>query len=195
MTHEENMRELKKLWQDGYTVCSIIKAREILKNSPNEFSVLAILSESLAAINQFENALKTIETAVKVATHEQLYQALVTKAFILEQAGNYKEAEQWYEKAFSLRPARPIDLVVFCECLIKRGQNTRAIDLLTKFISDSMQGKDSIFYMLGFAYRGIEQYDEALKYFQKTIEINSEHELAIEAKNDILKMRSYQILH
>jgi len=187
MNKDEKISELKNLWMDGFSVCSITVAREILHNYPDELSVLIVLGNALTAVDRFDDAIEVIEKAIQVATQDQTYHAFVTMAFACYEKGAFKEAENWYKKAFDQHTPRPVDQVFYSECLIKRGEYSEVIELLGK----SVDANATAHYTLGVAYRAIEKYDDALECFQKAVSLDKDYEVANEAIIDILKMKEF----
>jgi len=188
------IKELKKLCHDEDYVCCVVQANKLLENYPEDNTALRILGNCLASLERFNDAIQIGEKAILVAKDDEKYISLVTMAFTLYQQGSYKEALNFYKKAFDNPESRLVDKVNCAESLIKLGKYTDAIELLT---DPTINQKPVQMYVLGVAYRAAEKYSDALECFQKTLQMsrdkNDDYELADISAKDIIKMMRMNI--
>jgi len=190
MNKDQKIEEIKAQWFNGYSVCAVVNCKLFLEKFPDEFSILIILGNALAALDKFDEATNILERAIELAAQDQKYHALVTMGFVFYERGSFAEAVKWFEDAFNNHDPRPVDLVLYAESLIKLGKYSKAIQELKNIGEAKSKQNETYYYTLGVAYRALGSYDNALSSLQKSVEINSNYEVAIEAAEDILKMKS-----
>ncbi len=191
---EKRLSELRKLRSDGFYVCSMIEARKILHDVPNDFSVLNTLGCVLANLERFDESKKVLNKAIEqAANQEQLHTAFTSLGVTCYLMGAYSEGEEWCKKAFDLSVKSLIDLAYYAECLIKKGHYSGVIQLLSKAVTETstarfVVGRASAYYVLGRAYRAIERYDDATECFQYALSLDNEYEVASDALKDVLQI-------
>jgi len=184
MDIEDRIEKMRALWNSGLSVSALEEGKEILKMGPeDEYPVLILLGNALTVVGRFSEALDVNRKALNAVTGRRQYSALSTMAYTYYQMGNCQEAITWYEKAFEIRQ-RPVDMAGYADCLIKLGKPGQVISLLTEFIKTS-KPSENVFYELGCAYRALEDYQNALDSFTRVLDLNSSHDIAIEAIKDI----------
>lgn len=184
----EKIEELKELSRTGRSVCTIALAEEILQENPEHFYATVKLGIALASVQRFSDAVELLEKLEKgVSTQEQSYSVFATMGFVLYQYGKFDYAIDWYRKAFKQGNPRSIDLEFYADCLVKQGRYSDAIESLAEW--NYNQEKSSFNNLLGVAYRALGQYEDALNYFRKAVDLGDEEEEAAEAVEDLLMLK------
>lgn len=146
--------------------------KKALKYDANYVKALHSLSIILLSKKQNEDALVYNELALEQNPNH--FEALITKGNILFQKQKYNEAILVYKKArdlktYSIKPYQGLGL-----CYSWLGENEKAAENNKKAIEINPK-KYKILANLGSNLNNLQQFDEALKYLNKSIEINNNY--------------------
>ncbi|MEH0697861.1 tetratricopeptide repeat protein [Vibrio owensii] len=126
-------------------------------------------AESLLIDNNYEEALREYVELSKAVKSEKLY---VKCAGILQVLGKVDDALFYCDNALKINPIYAMALAVKGTLISEKGDNDFALELLKS--AEFQDNTDPfIIYNVGVAYLKLREVDEAIRYFEKTIELNS----------------------
>lgn len=100
------------------------------------------------------------------------------KGKLLKDKENYNEAAQAFKKAVALKPTYAEALHQLGWCYNELSMFAEALDVLKKEEKNNPPDKAGNFMELGYAYKGLKKYDDAILYFDKAIAEDPEYALA-----------------
>ena len=105
----------------------------------------------------------------------------------------YKEAVDAFKKAVSLKPSYPEALHQLGWCYNELKMYNEALDALKKEENNGPADKASTWLEIGYAYKGLKKYDDAVSYFNKAITEDPQYALAYKERGDAYyKMPDYE---
>lgn len=115
------------------------------------------------------------------------------KGISLKKSEKYKEAITAFKKATSLKANYADALHQLGWCYNEEGSYTEAVDILKKEQQAGPTDKASNDFELGYAYKGLKKYEEALPYFNKAIELDADYTLAYKERGSTYyKLKMYE---
>jgi len=126
-------------------------------------------AESLLIEGEYEEALREYVELSKVVKSEKLY---IKCAGILQILGKLDDAIFYCDNALKVNPLYPMALAVKGTLVAEKGDDDFALELLKS--AEFQDNTDPfILYNIGIAYLNLRNVDEAVNYFEKTIELDS----------------------
>jgi tetratricopeptide (TPR) repeat protein len=169
MSHEFRKRE---------EVEELIKRYEanLKENSPGYFDIDAyeIIIDHYMEKLKFKKAL----TAVNYAIDQFPFSTdlISIKAQVLSNLQQYDEALELLECTRSLHPTDPEVYLSIGSILSLQGKHQEAIQVYEHILSFNEEDRDDVYYNIGLAYQSLEEYDNAIEYYKKSIDENITHE-------------------
>jgi tetratricopeptide (TPR) repeat protein len=184
--------ELIAAWSGDTPACQIYLAEIFTQRFPSDAFGWIILADGLTHISSFNGAHNALCSALRRSSREH-------RDLVYSKAGNYYRekgdlvrAERWYRKAVEIAPSQE-NLVFLGACLAKQGRYAESRYYHEKAAIANPEEADEALFNLGLLCRAESRFVEALRYFEKAIEIDSDYEDAKVARDDIhqlLKIRS-----
>jgi len=116
-----------------------------------------------------------------------------TKGLDLKKQEEYKDAINAFKKAVSLQPNYADALHQLGWCYNEEEMYNEAIDALKKEEKADLTDKSSNSFELGYAYKGVKKYDDALIWFNKAIDLDAGYTLAYKERgNTWYKKNEYE---
>ncbi len=166
--NEEAMVGLSSLFEEKKEYKKAIekleKAVYINKNEPSYYYNLGVM---YSYIESFEKAKNNYIRALKLKP--DYVQALVNLCSISKK-DNKEEALKYILKAYEISPNEENVVLNLAEIYKNLGQNSKSIDILTKFISNKNDSAD-VYSLLAQNYMDLENYEKALNYYLEALKI------------------------
>lgn len=127
--------------------------------------------------NQISEAITSSEYSIAINPNDE--EALFNKANGLFSLGNYEEALKYYERFAKLSPNKDIAMSFIGNCLLNMGRAKEALPYYDKAVSAMHKQKllnIEIIQCMAFAYSEIKEYDKALEYVDKAMELANDKE-------------------
>lgn len=191
----------KKKWNELFEahkkdnhLTAIELARQFLKKSPNDSSARIILGRSLAAIGRYDEGLALLKGSIKeVPEDKEFYPYLVIGEFYMLERKNYKLAEKWFLKSLEKDPKSSPALEGLGIALKMQGRIRDAKMAFRKAIKVRTDPQDEPYYNLGECFLFEGDYNQAIKCYDKAIEIDPKYELALKRKEDVRQAQKVRL--
>ncbi|HCW05964.1 MAG TPA: hypothetical protein DGG95_01215, partial [Cytophagales bacterium] len=170
MAHEYRKREEEE---------ELIKRYEesLRKNSPIFYDIdsYEIIIDHYMAHSKFKKALTAVDSAIEHFPFST--ELLSVKAQVLSHLKEFDQALALLESAKNLHPN---DLEIYLSIgsvQSLRGQHAEAIAVYEEALTFADETEhDELYYNIGLAYQSLEDYEKAIEYYKKSIDINISHE-------------------
>src|SRR6185369_8826368 len=106
------------------------------------------------------------------------------KGVSLKKNQDYKNAITAFKKATSLQSAYADAWHQLGWCYNEEAMFAEAIDALKKEEQSNSSDKSRNYFELGYGYKGLKKYDEAMGYFDKAIELDNKYALAYKERGN-----------
>lgn len=158
----------------------IKRYEENLRKNITEFfdiDAYEVIIDHYMSSSKFKKALVAVEAAISQFPFST--DLLTVKAQVLSGLQRYDEALALLESAKNLHP---YDLEIYfsmgsVQSLL--GNHNEAISIYEEALEFAEEDHDELFYHIGLAYQSMEDYDNAIDYYKKSIEENITHEGAL----------------
>ncbi|MDH5742716.1 MAG: tetratricopeptide repeat protein, partial [Candidatus Aminicenantes bacterium] len=122
-----------------------------------------------------------------------------TRGMQLLNKGEMEKAEEELRKAYEMDPEREDFAIAYAGTLLNRGANEDVKRMLMPFVEKQVSD-DNLYYILGRAHQGLEEYEEAISFYQKFIShqgagfvvLNSIGECYFQAENHREALRAWE---
>jgi superkiller protein 3 len=179
--------KLMSVWGGDTPACSVYLAEFYTKEFPDDHFGWLVLADGLIDISSFETAAEALRNALRICplAHRGLVYSKAGKFY--REKGSLIRAEKWYRKAVTLDPSQE-HLIFLGACIAKQGRYNDATDLHQQAINAAPDTADEAYFNLGLVHRANKNYLDALRNFEKAIEIDPEYDDAITAILDIRRL-------
>jgi tetratricopeptide (TPR) repeat protein len=178
-------KRLMSAWNAGQVACRIHLARLYTEKYPNDTAGWVALADILGSLAQYREARSALDIAMKLASKDERKFVFHQIGHLYREKGDYRRSEFWYRRAVEAETTTD-NLVFLGACLARQGQHAEAKQYYQQAIELVTSEPDEAYFNLGLVLRAEGNYKEALRCFEKAIDIDPEYVLAIKAKNDIL---------
>lgn len=179
--------KLMSVWGGDTPACSVYLAEFYTKEFPDDHFGWLVLADGLIGISSFETAAEALRNALRICpkAHRGLVYSKAGKFY--REKGSLIRAEKWYRKAVALEASQE-HLVFLGSCLAKQGRYDEAIKAHQQAVTIAPDTADEAYFNLGLVHRADKNYLDALRNFEKAIELDPEYDKAIVAVLDIRKL-------
>jgi tetratricopeptide (TPR) repeat protein len=178
-------------WNSNNVSCHLHFAKLYTSKFPNDMFGWIALSDALFGLARYPEARSALKKADILCPKENLHVVYHQIGHLYREKGDYQSAEKWYRKAIESKESTR-NFIFLGACLAKQGKFPEAKKCHQKAIKIASEKPDEAYYNLGLIMRAEEKYEEALKNFEKTLELDPHFEAAEEARQDINKLLKYR---
>jgi tetratricopeptide (TPR) repeat protein len=169
MAHEFRKREEEE---------ELIKRYEesLRKNTTDFYDIdcYEIIIDHYMALSKFKKALTAVNSAIEQFPFST--DLLSVKAQVLSHLKQYEEALVLLEMAKNLHPNDIEVYLTIGSVQSLRGKHEEAIAVYEEALGFADENKDELYYNIGLSYQSMEDYDNAIASYKKSIEENIAHE-------------------
>lgn len=159
----------------GDTSRFISSVQTAIELNPNFFDGFMMLGSFFSSIND-DVALDYFDSALEVRKDD--VQALYAKAMYFQEQGRLEEAMELYEYMVAIDPNNGLAWFNQGFIWLEYYEEPQAAIPFFKKTIEVFDGYDDAFYNLGLCYELIGNFSEAKSYFEQTLEVNPQHDLA-----------------
>lgn len=171
-----------KYWQQGDLSCAFETCRMFTNKYPEIVNGWVVYADILSEYSKFSDALSALQNAGKLSNGKSNYNIENQYGHIYRKQGDLKTALKWYKK--SLNKNKTVETYNFIgSCYSKLGNFQKAKKYLLNSIDLVKGNHDESYYNLGLIARAEGEYIKAKGYFKKSIALESEYQIAIDANN------------
>jgi protein O-GlcNAc transferase len=169
MNHSKTIQSALKYFQSGNLKQAKSICETILKNEPNNVSVLHFLGIIYYQLEDYNSAVIYIEKALQIDPNS--FEGFYNLGRAFYKIKFLTKAINCYKKSLRLNPAFPDAHINLANTLRDIGKIDEAIDCYQKIIALNPKNA-GIFFNLGVAYQEKKQFDEAIDCYQKALALN-----------------------
>ena len=174
-------------WNTDSIACQIHLANLYTELYPSDMYGWVVLADGLGGVSSFEKASRALQKARRLCPDNVRSFIYTRIGRFYREKGDHARAEKWYRKAVNEEQSQE-NLVFLGACLAKQGKYSEARTFHSEAVTFSPESADEAFFNLGLIHRAEENYVEALRFFQKAIQIDTDYDEAKTAEKDILKL-------
>jgi tetratricopeptide (TPR) repeat protein len=187
-TRKQRFRELESMWHQGLFASVIELAREYLNDFPNHELVRVYYGMALYELARYEEARRALLQVMKECEPEQLAFLYAQMGHLHKQKGEYQKAADWYRKAVKVCRTEAAYLIFLGAVLAREGKLTEAEACHRQAIKCKTGEFSEAQLNLGYVLRAQEKYKQALKCFEKALELDPKYKEARQAIKDVRKV-------
>ncbi len=159
----------------GDTSRFVSSVQTAIELNPNFFDGFMMLGSFYSSVND-DVALDYFDSALEVRRDD--VQALYAKAMFFQEQGRLEEAMELYEYMVALDPNNGLAWYNQGYVWLEHFEEPQAAIPFFKKTIEVFEGYDDAYYNLGLCYELIGNFSEARDYFEQTLEVNPQHDLA-----------------
>lgn len=184
-------KRLLDVWDDDTPACQVYVAEAYTRKFPDDFFGWLALADGLTGISAFRNAAVALQTALRLCPSDLRDWAYTKVGHYYREKGDVRRSERWYRKAVAFSE-KQANLVFLGGCLAKQGRYDEAKHFHNRAaLLDPAKAEEALF-NLGLICRAESKYVEALRYFNKSIGIDPNYDIAKVARQDIMRVLKIQ---
>lgn len=160
---------------------------------PTEIGARVHMARALTRLSRFEEAHSALDQAFEDASkdwHEHIFSA---RGKLEQRRGDFAQAEHWYARAIEVAPQGAYNYIFLGILVFQRGEMKRAEEIYRNAIATVVPTEgdefDEIYANLGGILVAQERYDEAIKCFERALELDPNYEFAKIRLKDVRKLR------
>lgn len=185
------------LWNIEGPVAWVVAGSRFLRNNPDDWDVRRELSLQWCRLFRYDKAITLIRVAERRyagrATAGTLgAQISAAKAEVFFNQCRYRAAARWFRRSSEMEPANAAHSVNLGICEARLGNFEEAERLLRPATQRSSGSQERAWYNLGLVLRSKENFHEAACCFEKTLQLNPNHEKAGLALSDVEKAGTFE---
>ncbi len=175
------------MWSKGKILSSIELAKKYLKEYPKDAFSWYVLGDSLTQIAQYKKAKNAIQKAKKYCSSDKLDMVYSLMGRLYQENGRFRIAERWFRQAIKTNPKRTNNLIYLGAILAKQGRFSEAKKFHRRAAKLSTDTWDEAYFNLGLIHRAENNFNDAIKCFNKVLEIDPKYKIALVEKQDALE--------
>jgi tetratricopeptide (TPR) repeat protein len=187
-TEEKFFRELDTIVDQDLFASTIALARSYLKDFPEHYLVRLQYGIALYKLGRYKEAKKEISQVIKIYKLQRTDIPYRCMGNLYKQKGDYRRAAEWYRKAIDLKPDDAGNFIHLGTVLALDGKLSEAEACHRRGIKCKEGPVDEAYLNLGYMLTAQEKYKEALKCFEKALELDPKYKEAKHAIKDVKKV-------
>ena len=187
-TRKQRFRQLQAAVNQDFNASTIELARKYLRDFPKAGVVWLDYGNALVSFAQYDQARVAILRAIKYMEPEYRYMPYGSMGNLYERKGNYRRAAEWFGKAAELASNDASYLIYLGAVFAQAGKLSEALKCHRRAINCKDGAIDEAHYNLGCILRAQGKYKQALRSFEKAIELDPKYTLAKQAAKDVTRV-------
>lgn len=170
-------------------------ARDLIAKRPGHAPTWLFYGRSLGELARYREATDALKKALSLAPENKQATVLAQLGHLSALQGKFEVAEQWYREAHERAEARDEENLWLGEILFRQGRVTEAESVLVEATSLGNENVIEAWSLLGTVLASQMRYREALKCYEKVLALDSSHEKALAAADDLEQVMKYLADH
>jgi tetratricopeptide (TPR) repeat protein len=191
-TRKQRFRELEALWNQGLVASVIESARAYLKDFPNHSLARLYYGISLYELARYDEAKRVFLQVIKECDAEHLGYLYSCMGHLYKRKGVFHKAAEWYRKAVKVSGREAGYLIFLGAVLALDGKLAEAEACHRRAIKCRTGDFSEAYLNLGYVLRAQEKHRQALRCFEKALELDPKYKEARQAKKDVKKVLELQ---
>ncbi len=180
-------RRVFDAWSSEEHANALEMCRKLLRKFPDYTIGRLLEGIILYELGRYDSAEQRINRAIQGLGPEELPHGYLHLGHLHRKRGNYDEAEKWYRRAAELEPDNAGRHIFLGEVLASKGDFQNAEASYRTATRCSQGPIDEGWLNLGWVLRSQERYAEALKCFEKALELSPAYAAAAVGRADVEK--------
>jgi tetratricopeptide (TPR) repeat protein len=187
-TEEKFFRELDTVMDQDLYASTIALVRPYLSDFPEHYPVRLQYGIALYKLGRYKEAKKEISQVIKIYQLQRPDLPYHCMADLYKQKGDYRRATEWYRKAIDMKSDEVGNFIGLGTVLALDGRLSEAETCHRQGIKCKEGPIDEAYLNLGYVLIAQERYEEALKCFEKALELDPKYKEAKHAIKDVKKV-------
>ncbi|MCB1604590.1 MAG: tetratricopeptide repeat protein [Xanthomonadales bacterium] len=184
ITNNKLYQKIFDEWKSGNISSAYELTRKYLDRGIESKKVNIIFVDLLISLNNFQEAKQFLDEQVNTSNTEYLHQLYLQYGHLYTKKSDIQRSISYYKKAHSIKPNDPGSLIYIAQNYYSQGDFDSSIKYFNKVLKTTKQLNDEAYFNLGLIEKSLHNYDKAIFYFEKALELDPDYYIATNQMND-----------